>query len=75
MDSKLFNKIIYDIFKYCKINAENREIVVGMIEGQIQAENLDYLKLDKDFLIKSNFDGENEEVPMIPTSQNSGTIN
>jgi hypothetical protein len=75
MDSKLFNKIIYDIFKYCKINAENREIVVDMIEGQIQAENLDYLKLDKDFLIKSNFDGENEEVPMIPTSQNSGTIN
>jgi hypothetical protein len=60
MDSKLFNKIIYDIFKYCKINAENREIVVDMIEGQIQAENLDYLKLDKDFLIKSNFDGENE---------------
>ena len=60
MDTKLFNRIIYDIFKYCKINAENREIVVGMIEGQIEAENLDYLKLDKDFLIKSNFDGENE---------------
>ena len=62
MDSKLFNKIIYYLFKYCKINAENREIVVNMIEGQIQAENLDYLKLDKDFLIKSNFDGENGEV-------------
>ena len=75
MDSKLFNKIIYDIFKYCKINAENREIVVDMIEGQIQAENLDYLKLDKDFLIKSNFDGENGDVSQIPTSQNSGTIN
>ena len=67
MDTKLFNRIIYDIFKYCKINAENREIVVDMIEGQIQAENLDYLKLDKDFLIKSNFDGESEEVSQTQT--------
>lgn len=76
MDSKLFNKIIYDIFKYCKINAENREIVVEMIEGQIQGENLDYLKLDKDYLIKTNFEGETEEVIQTPLSaQNSSPIN
>ena len=24
-DSNLFNKVVYDIFKYCKINKENRE--------------------------------------------------
>jgi hypothetical protein len=77
MDSKLFNKIIYDIFKYCKINAENREIVVDMIEGQIQSENLNHLVLDKEFLTKSNFDGESEEVSQTQTQtpQNSNTIN
>ena len=75
MDSKLFNKIVYDIFKYCKINAENREIVVEMIEGQIQSENLDYLKLDKDYLTKSNFDGENEEDSQTPTTSNPNPIN
>ena len=74
-DSKLFNKIVYDIFKYCKINAENREIVIEMIEGQIQSENLDYLKLDKDYLTKSNFDGENEEDSQTPTTPNSTSIN
>ena len=68
MDSKLFNKIIFDIFKYCKINAENREIVVEMIEGQIQSENLDYLKLDKDYLIKSDFEGGTGEVPQAPSA-------
>ena len=77
MDTKLFNKIIYDIFKYCKINAENREIVVDMIEGQIQSENLNHLVLDKEFLTKSNFDGESEEVSQTQTQtpQNSNTIN
>ena len=76
MDTQLFNKIIYDIFKYCKINAENREIVVEMIEGQIQSENLNHLKLDKEFLTKSNFDGVSEEVSQSPTTpQNSESIN
>ena len=77
MDTKLFNRIIYDIFKYCKINAENREIVVDMIEGQIQSENLNHLVLDKEFLTKSNFDGESEEVSQTQTQtpQNSNTIN
>ena len=77
MDTKLFNRIIFDIFKYCKINAENREIVVDMIEGQIQSENLNHLVLDKEFLTKSNFDGESEEVSQTQTQtpQNSNTIN
>ena len=51
MDSKLFNKIINDIFKYCKINAENKEVVVEMIEGQIANDNLNHLKLDKELLL------------------------
>ena len=51
LDSNLFNRILYDIFKYCKINAENREIVVEMIEGQIQTDNLSHLKLDRDYLL------------------------
>ena len=50
-DSNSFNRIINDIFKYCKINNENRPIVVGMMEAQIEAENLTHIKLDKDLLL------------------------
>ena len=50
-DSKTFNKIIYDIFKYCKISNESREIVVGMMEAQIEAENLSHIQLDKNILL------------------------
>ena len=50
-DSKSFNRIIFDIFKYCKINKENKEIVVGMMEAQIEAENLTHIKLDKNMLL------------------------
>ena len=53
-DSNSFNKIIFDIFKYCKINKDNKEIVVGMMEAQIQAENLTHIKLDKDMLLSEN---------------------
>ena len=51
LDSNLFNKIIYDVFKYCKINEQNRQIVVEMMETQIMGENIDYLKLDKEMLL------------------------
>ena len=53
-DSKTFNRIISDIFKYCKINKENKEIVVGMIEAQIEAENLSNIKLNKKMLLEGN---------------------
>ena len=55
IDSGMFNRIVYDIFKYCKINPENRETVVEMMEAQIQGENLK-LKLNKDILLKSEKD-------------------
>ena len=51
LDSELFNRIIHDVFKYCKINEQNRQIVVNMIDNQIQEEHIDYLKLDKDNLL------------------------
>ena len=54
LDSALFNKIIHDVFKYCKINEQNRQIVVEMIESQIQGEKIDYLKLDKEMLLSLN---------------------
>ena len=53
-DSKIFNRIIYDIFKYCKISNESREIVVGMMEAQIEAENLTDIKLDKNLLLNES---------------------
>ena len=62
MDSNLFNKIIFDIFKYCKINEENRVIIVEMIEGQIQSENLNHLKLNKELLLNTPINSENIEI-------------
>ena len=54
LDSDLFNRIIHDVFKYCKINEQNRQIVVEMIESQIKGEKIDYLKLDKEMLLSLN---------------------
>ena len=51
MDSNLFNRILFDVFKYCKINEQNRIIVIEMIQSQIQSENLTHLKLDKNILL------------------------
>ena len=51
LDSDLFNRIIFDIFKYCKINDENKEAVIEMLENQINLEKLDYLKIDKEMLL------------------------
>ena len=53
-DSKTFNRIIFDIFKYCKISNESKEIVVGMMEAQIESENLTHIKLDKEMLLGGN---------------------
>jgi hypothetical protein len=53
LDSNLFNKILFDIFKYCKINGANREFVIQMLEAQIETENLDYLKLNKEYLLQT----------------------
>ena len=52
LDSNLFNKILFDVFKYCKINGENRNFVVQMLETQIATENRDYLKLNKEYLLQ-----------------------
>ena len=54
LDSDLFNRIIHDVFKYCKINEQNRQIVVEMIESQIKGEKIEYLKLDKEMLLSLN---------------------
>ena len=51
MDSKLFNKIISDIFRYCKINDENKAAVVEMIKNQLENDNSNNLKLDEEFLL------------------------
>ena len=55
IDSGLFNRIVNDIFKYCKINLDSREVVVGMMEAQIEGEGLT-LKLDKELLLKPGKD-------------------
>ena len=61
LDSNLFNRIIADVFKYCKINEQNRKIVVDMMESQILGENIDYLKLDKKMLLSMNTKKEKKE--------------
>ena len=53
LDSHLFNKVLFDVFKYCKINGENRQFIIQMLEGQITTENIDYLKLNKEYLLQT----------------------
>ena len=53
LDSNLFNKILFDVFKYCKITGENRQFIVQMLETQIAIENIDYLKLNKEYLLQT----------------------
>ena len=50
-DSKVFNRVIYDIFKHCKINKGNRDMIITMMEQQIQTENLTHIKLDKELIL------------------------
>ncbi len=53
LDSNLFNKILFDVFKYCKITGENRQFIVQMLETQIATENIDYLMLNKEYLLQT----------------------
>ena len=53
-DSIAFNRIISDIFKYCKISSDSKQVVVGMMEAQIEAENLTHIKLDKNLLLNES---------------------
>ena len=57
LDSNLFNKILSDIFKFCKINQQNRQIVVDMMENQIKGDNITYLKLNKEMLLSCDDKG------------------
>ena len=58
LDSNLFNKILSDIFKFCKINQQNRQIVVDMMENQIKGDNITYLKLNKEMLLSCDDKGK-----------------
>ena len=57
LDSNLFNKILSDVFKFCKINQQNRQIVVDMMENQIKGDNITYLKLNKEMLLSCDDKG------------------
>ena len=50
-DSDLINKIIYDIFKYCNIPENSREVILQMIEGQIESEDIKGVVLNKELLL------------------------
>ena len=51
-DSKLFNEVVHSIFDHCKLDKEKREMIIDMIENQIEAEKISYIKIDKDLLLK-----------------------
>ena len=50
-DSELFNQVVSDIFDHCKLDKEKREMIAGMIENQIEVENISYIKLNKDLIL------------------------
>ena len=51
LDSNLFNKILFEVFNFCKINKENRQLVVEMMDSQIKGSNINYLELNKEMLM------------------------
>ena len=54
-DSLTFNKIVKDIFNFCKINDENRDLIIVMMESQLSGgENISNIKLDKDYILGKN---------------------
>ena len=53
LDSNLFNKILFDVFKYCKINNENKQFIIQMLKSQLDNEKITYLTLDEDFLLST----------------------
>ena len=53
-ESTMFNKIIHDIFVYCKISDESRNIVIEMLTSQLSNGQHDHLKLDKALLLETN---------------------
>ena len=61
LDSNLFNSIIADIFKYIKIEEQNRRIIVENMESIIILEKIDYLKLEKEMLISGDLKKEEKK--------------
>ena len=61
LDSNLFNSIIADIFKFIKIEEQNRRIIVENMESIIIQEKIDYLKLEKEMLISGGLKKEEKK--------------
>jgi hypothetical protein len=49
-ESNTFNRILKDVFKYCKIDQTGKETVVSMIESQIKAEDIKHIQIDRELL-------------------------
>ena len=53
-DSSTFNKIVKDIFSFCKLDDDNRNMIIVMMESQLGGDNGANITLDKDFLLDKN---------------------
>ena len=51
-DSKLFNEVLFNIFKYFSLKSETRKEIIEMIESQLKDDHP--LKLEKELLLESN---------------------
>ena len=62
VEFKLFSKLnftfLFDVFNFCKINKQNRQTVVEMMENQIKGDNITYLKLNKEMLLSCDDKGK-----------------
>ena len=50
-DSKMFNKIVYDLFKYFKIDKENIIFLVNRVELNASKEEINHIAIDKDLIL------------------------
>ena len=50
-DSDTLNKILEHIFRNFKINKENKEMIIGMMNAQIESEGIKHLKINEEMLL------------------------
>ena len=53
-DSKAFNNIIYNLFKYCKIDKESIIFLINRVELNASNEDINHISVDKDLIFSES---------------------
>ena len=53
-DSQAFNKIIYDVFKYYKIDKENLIFLLNKVELNATNEDINHISIDRNLIFSES---------------------